>query len=358
VVDVVSTALPEAVFLDAQVFERASFNFSSTQFASLQKHLETGRLRLILTDITVTEVKCRIDETVRKEVAAHAKLAKASRVLRSSQLAKPALSDLDQEAVVKELHDALNVFLEDNKAEIIDTSEQEAGPVFERYFAGKPPFNNTVDKRYEFPDAFAIDALKQWTDDNGEELFAVSEDKLFQQGCAECPDIHVKSTLVEMLDHVASDDERVAEFIREQLKARAGKIGKEAASQFEELGFHLVDEWGDIEVEVTNTTLTDEPEIVDIGVKEANAQMVFEADYNAYVSYEDSTSGVYDSEEGRMMFMETRNVTARKTHELVVDLHINFSGFDPDEFDVDEVILVEPASGIRIRVPERDWEDD
>jgi hypothetical protein len=42
----------DGVFLDAQVFEAASFNFTTTAFVSLQEQLESGRLRLILTDTT------------------------------------------------------------------------------------------------------------------------------------------------------------------------------------------------------------------------------------------------------------------------------------------------------------------
>jgi hypothetical protein len=105
-------------------------------------------------------------------------------------------------------------------------------------------------------------------------------------------------------------------------------------------------------------TLFGEPEIVDIGTKEANAQMVFEIEYDGDISWEDSSTGVYDNEEGRMMFMEERSTTVHKTHEAFVDVHLTFNGLDPDEFDVDEVDLVDPTGSIGIRVPSSHWEDD
>jgi hypothetical protein len=353
-----SNAIPEAVYLDAQAFENASFNFASKQFTALKKHLESGRLRLIITDITVAEVKSRTAKNIAKEVAAHEKFAKAARVLRSSETGRNVLSTLDKDAIVKELLGGFDQFLHEHKADMIDTTANDPGPVFERYFAGKPPFGEAAEKKYEFPDAFVIEALKEWTEDNEEELFVVSGDDLFREACQECDEIHVKATLVEMLDHVASDDEKVAKFIRERLEAQAQEIGKQAAEQFEGLGFHLIDEWGDVEVVIKKVTLSGDPEIIDIGTKEANAQMIFDIEYAADISWDDSSTGIYDSEEGRMMFMEERRTTVNKTHEAFVDVHLTFNGLDPAEFEVDEVDLVDPTGSIGIRTPSSHWEDD
>jgi hypothetical protein len=246
---VTSNAIPEAVFLDAHAFENASFNFASKQFTALKKHLESERLRLVITDITVAEVKSRIRKNVVNEVFAHKKFTKAARVLRSSETGRNVLNELDKDAIVKELVDAFDQFLDEHEADVIDTTAVNAGPVFERYFAGKPPFGEAAEKRHEFP-AFVIEALKEWSEDNEEELFVVSGDDLFREACQECEEIHVKGTLVEVLDHVASDDEKVEKFIREQLEARAQEIGKQAGEHFEGLGFYLKDEWGDVEVEL------------------------------------------------------------------------------------------------------------
>jgi len=223
-------------------------------------------------------------------IAAHEKFTKAARVRRSSETGSGVLNELDKDSIVKGLIQAFDRFIDEHKADVIDTTENEAGPVFERYFAGKPPFGEASEKKHEFPDAFVIEALKEWTEDNEEDLFVVSGDDLFREACQECGEIHVKGALIEMLDHVASDDEKIANFIREQLEARAQEIGKQAAEHFEGLGFHLIDEWGDVEVSIKTVTLSDEPEIIDIGTKEANAQMVFKIEYDADISWDDSRS--------------------------------------------------------------------
>src|SRR5690349_18704293 len=103
-----STAIPEAVFLDAQAFEAASFNFKTSAFMALKRHRASGRLRLVIPDITVAEVHARIEKNVRREASAHQKFRKEARVLRSSGGAgvKGALADLDADAIVKELQNS------------------------------------------------------------------------------------------------------------------------------------------------------------------------------------------------------------------------------------------------------------
>ena len=125
-----SRGIAEAVFLDTQAFEAASFNFSSASFAALNKYRETGRLRLVLTDITVAEVRRRISEAVDREVKAHRAFRQQARVLKTAGL-EATLGELDAAAIVKTVTDAFDAFL--TNAEVIGTREQEAGPVFEKY---------------------------------------------------------------------------------------------------------------------------------------------------------------------------------------------------------------------------------
>ena len=347
-----STAIPEAVFLDAQVFENASFNFKARSFLSFKKHLATGRLRLVITDITVAEVRARIEKNVQNETTAHQKFKKDSRVLRSSSLTDVAgtLVDLDAVGIIGDLQEAFADFLKKSKADIIDTSAHPIGKVFEKYFAAKPPFGSG-DKKSEFPDAFVVEAMIDWTKKKNADLFVVSGDKPLVEACEECPELHAKGSLVEVLDHVASDDKKVAEFIRSQLKDGAHVIAKEAKSQFEDLGFYVEDEDGDAEVEVTHTELADEPEIMDITGKEATVQMVFDAQYNAHLSYEDSTTGMWDSEDKVLRFMENRSVTVKGTHDLVIQVQVKFDGMNARKFQVESIDLVEPSDGFGISTP-------
>ena len=55
-----STARVDYVYLDTESYEAASYDFAGTRLKALAKHLESGRLKLLTTDITKAEVRHRI----------------------------------------------------------------------------------------------------------------------------------------------------------------------------------------------------------------------------------------------------------------------------------------------------------
>jgi hypothetical protein len=121
-----STAITEAVFLDTQVFETASFNLGSTTFAAFTKHLETGRLRLITTDVTVGEIRARIEKTVAVEVSAHRQFRNRARVLRSCTLPAVvlALAQFDEGAIITNLRTTFDEFLKQHEVDVVQAGEQ------------------------------------------------------------------------------------------------------------------------------------------------------------------------------------------------------------------------------------------
>lgn len=341
---------PEVVFLDTQVFDSAGFNLDSKNFAALTKHLESKRLKLLLTDITRSEIASRIEKNVRKDVEAHDKLKKSARVIHKSADPKiaPIFDDLDPVGISGELNSVVKAFLDKYEIETLDATEGDTKSVFEKYFAGEPPFGDASNKKSEFPDAFVIQALEQWIEDNDEDLFVVTGDELFATACAANPRIHVKDTLAALLDHVASDEDAVANFIRQKLKDAKDDIGKQAWQAFEGLGFHVIDEWGDVEVELVSISLKGEPEIIDISKDSALAEMTFEARFNAHLSFEDSDTGVWDGEEKQLLFADQVSETHRRRDELVVNVTMTIDEDDDDEFAIEDVLLIEPEKGYGI----------
>ena len=75
------------------------------------------------------------------------------------------------------------------------------GPVFEKYFATKPPFG-TENKKSEFPDAFVVNGLVEWTQKNAEPLYVISGDKPFQNACQPHKTLDEYATLSTLLDRI------------------------------------------------------------------------------------------------------------------------------------------------------------
>jgi hypothetical protein len=344
---------PGAIFLDTQVFDGASFNYQTRTFEALGKHLDEGDLQLVMTDITVREVHARIAGAVVKELELQRKFRDQARVLKSAtgNAIKAALAEQDAKAIAGQLQNAFEDYLSEHDAEIIDTSHLLAGPVLAKYFAQAAPFG-PGEKRREFPDAFVVDALADWAKNNGR-LFVVSADELFRQACTERERLQPERELKDVLDQVVTD-EKLAEFVRQQLTSHAPTIAQKAKSDFEGLGFHVTDEWGDAEVTVTSIKLDEEPDILEMNDKAASVHMTFKAEYDADLSYDDSTTGTYDHEEGRQLFMKHVNETVSDETDLVVQVEVEFDGLKPKEFRVLSIDLVEPSRGFGIRTSRTD----
>ena len=335
------------IFLDTQVFEAASFNFKTTTLVSLEEQVEKGTVRLILTDITVLEVKARIEKTVLAQLEGFKKFKRNARVLRSSTLSEvKAALDVDEKNVIADLHQQFEKFIQRTKAEIIDTSALPAGPVFEKYFATKPPFG-TGDKKFEFPDAFVVNGLVEWTKKNAEPLYVISGDKPFQNACQPHKTLYEYATLSTLLDGIIFDD-AVASFIRDQILERIEDIKEDAKQEFEDRMYNVDEEDGDVEMSVQSLELDGQPEIIEADDDSAMVEVHFKGKFDAHLSYNDSSTGMYDSETKSMLFMEHKHETVDKEEEFIIEVKVKFEVFDPDSFKIEETSLVQPDDGYSV----------
>ena len=335
------------IFLDTQVFEAASFNFKTTTLVSLEEQVDKGNARLILTDITVLEVKARIEKTVLAQLEGFNKIKRSARVLRSSTLSEvKAVLDLDAKSIIVDLQQQFDEFIQRTQAEIIDTSELPAGPVFEKYFATKPPFG-AGNKKSEFPDAFAVDGLVEWTKINSEPLHVVSGDQPFRNACQPHKRLDAYAKLSTLLNRIVFAD-AVAGFVRDQILERIEDIKEAAEQEFEDRTYYVDDEDGDAEVSVQSLELDGQPEIIEADNDRAMVEVCFRGRFDAHLSYDDSSTGIYDNETKSMMFMERKHETVNKDETFVIEVRVRFDVFDPDTFEIEETSLVHPDDGYSV----------
>jgi hypothetical protein len=348
----------EAISLDTQVFVATGYNFSSKSFESLKSHFASGRLNLVMTDITVREVHSRIRQSVKEELISQRSFINDARVLFNSSLpeVQTSVTKLDPEVVAKDLCDQFDRFLKDSKATIIDTKDIAIGDVFDKYFAGRAPFGDNESKKHEFPDAFAIQALGQWAEDNDSQMFVVSGDKPFYEACDVWKHLHPKRTIAEVLDHIASEDVKLADFVRSETLKRIVEITAKAKEEFQDRYYWVEDEDGDAQVEITKVELSQPPEIIDIDKEYATLQFTFDATYTAELSYNDSATASYDHEDGTLMYVDRREEEVEGDEKLVVEVEVAYEDLDPDSFEIHSISLVEPSDGFGIQTQRaRDW---
>lgn len=346
----------EAVALDTQVFVATGFGFNGKSFQALKKYLAEGRLRLVMTAITANEVKARIRHSVEEELIKHRTFIKGAWSLFNSSLpaVQTAVTKLNAEVVAKDLCDQFDALLQETKATILDCDDLSAGEVFEKYFAGAPPFATTENKKHEFPDAFAIQALTEYAGENGLAMFVVSGDKLFQEACAAAPGLVPKRSLSEVLDQVASDDAGLAAFVRGETIKRIEEIKAGAKHDFEDRFYWVEDENGDATVAISKLTPANEPEILTIDKETATLEWRIAADYTADLSYDDSATAVYS--EGDLMYVEHRDEEVERDVELVVEIEVSYEPMNPESFEILDITLTDPADGFGIETQSNyDW---
>jgi len=337
----------ETVSLDTQVFVDTGFCLNSKAFQALKDYCTSGRLKLVMSDITVREIRANIRKYVAAEVLLQRQFCNKADVLYNSAIpsVKASMVKFDEKAIADDLCNQFDHFLTECNAEILDSTSLSAGDVLDKYFAEEPPFGKKEEKKHEFPDAFAIQALSEWAENHDIEMFAVSEDKLFFEACEKAQNLIPKKTLAEVLDHVASDDNALADFLRAQTMARIDEIAEQVTEEFEDQNFWVEDEDGDATVEVTDIVPTGDPEIIEIDEEEAALQYTSDVKYTAHLSYKENS--IYS--EGILVYFEDRNEDVHRTYKVTVQVEVMFEHTDPDKFDIVAVSLIDMPKGFGIK---------
>ena len=176
-----------AISLDTNVYEQASFKF------------ENGILQQ-LTQFRKSPVRFLQTEIVHKESIAHiAKNIKSSmddieRSLNSARRHLP-ISEIDIKSARNILFDSLidPIDIAENKVanfykscgvQLIDSRKHaDMNKLVDMYFSLSPPFENSKDKKSEFPDAIALLSLESWAIANKTKIVLVSKDAGWENYC-------------------------------------------------------------------------------------------------------------------------------------------------------------------------------
>jgi hypothetical protein len=344
------------VFLDTECFDAGGFNYSSKPFKILGSLATSGEVQVYVTEVTLREVKAHISEAVTEAVRLHKRFGREARILRNSKLktATQVLLPPDRTTIEAELIAQFERYLKEAQSTVLHTDNMKAGPVLESYFQSKPPFG-AGQKKSEFPDAFALAAVREWCSKNKQEIYVVSGDSDMQSACDENGPLYALQKLSDFLNLLASDDKALSSFLRAEIGKREQEIEKRIGEMFEsELGFILEDQDGDVdEVSVSGVSL-DEVEILQTEEDYADLQVEATIEFDAYLTYVDQDNSVWDSEDKRFMFTEYAHETVRRKESLPVDISVTFEGLDPDSFNIVQISFTDTKKPVLVNADEGD----
>jgi len=132
-------------------------------------------------------------------------------------------------------------------------------------------------------------------------------------------------SLEKLLNIVAKDDKILAAFAESTFEHLEPEITKGIIDRFGWLGFMVEDEEGEVDSTEVMTVNINEHYLIYVTDKDASFRLGVSIDYSADVTYCDPDSGIYDKEEGRMLYRETIDETVHRTVELSVDVQISFN---------------------------------
>lgn len=203
---------PLNVTIDTNVFEANKFDFGSDSTMSLLvKNVQNGKIKLVLSNIVISEVENHICRCVDNVCGKARKLRKEYLDILPEQY----LADIgmgiyvqipDKKTIHQNAKDVFARFLEDCKVERLDTGSINLEEILEDYFAVRPPFENSEKKRKEFPDAFIAEEIRKRF--GSDEIVAiVSQDNGFKKACTNSKNHLFFSSLGDLFNTLSKNEE-------------------------------------------------------------------------------------------------------------------------------------------------------
>jgi hypothetical protein len=287
------------VFIDTEAYVAAKFNYGGGNLKRLADLGASGRLRLLSTDVTAREVESNIREATSAAIAALKRFRDKGSLFRNLPDAEfaCAFAEYDEKAIAESLIEQARRYAASGRFTTVEAGAFPAGPVLERYFQNEPPFA-PAKKKSEFPDAFVVAALTNWAHSERTTVYLVSKDSGMAAACGSgSPLIHME-TIDQLLEQVAAaDDLRAWTIAEEAEESLAAEIQADARQQFENLGFYLADQNGDVvEVRASDVRL-ESYRVIEVDGDRAWVSVGLDIRYVASVSYDDMSTASYDSED-------------------------------------------------------------
>ncbi|SFH97156.1 PIN domain-containing protein [Bradyrhizobium sp. Gha] len=189
------------MFVDTQALRKARFDWNGRTLSKLAEFAKAGHLRLLVTDITIGEVKSQLRELLAE---ASSSVTKHSGIL--EQLgAWSAIENLkDQTAALASLEAAFDAFLKRTSAVNVPLIS-DVKSVLDDYFARRPPFSTK--KKAEFPDAISVASIRSWCQQRNATAYVVSDDPDLRGCCSDSGPLYHSETIAEIISQATVSKE-------------------------------------------------------------------------------------------------------------------------------------------------------
>lgn len=328
------------VFLDSNVFIGEKFNFNSTSLSSLKQYLDSGLINLYTNDIVLKEVK----RNIKSELEYH--IGQASKIINKPEF-RCAISKEENDYINKifsnapqKLESVFDSYVEG--AIVLDYNTVSVTELFDNYFNTKAPFEESKEKKAEFPDAVIIMSIEEYLKNENILLHVVTNDNGWENAFKGNEKITVHKKLRDFLSFVSKGNENykyLIEFYNSQKSSLSLEIKKWLDGQAWQL---LMEYVRDIEC----TDICDY-DVLDIEFKaraveylddkKCSISVIGKAEIELEYDYIDHSEEMYDREDHE--WYNTIYGTAKSTLETPIkfSLDININNIGNADFSIEKI---------------------
>lgn len=329
------------VIFDTTYFFGQKFDWKNRKNILLQQLHAEGIIEIYLPEVVDREIINNLTSQAKRTFAVIKKQLDKNPAITASQLPSiEAISNFfrgrgNKTSLVTSVLEEYESFKQSLGISIIPLDCGSCPGIFDDYFSCKPPFEHNEQKKSEFPDAFAVESIKSFFN---EEYFVISRDKGWKRALANEEDCtffdksgaffsHIEELLVEAERRVKARD-----IIEEHFSPVIDLIEE----RFPSHGFmatDVPDEWvNDVEVNQVDP--------VDIYIEETDDDyIIFSADitisFTANVSFSAPDSWYKDSDTGEIFYWDKRETDVER--EIQIEGRFTYA-LDPDSGDFEDLI--------------------
>lgn len=345
------------VFIDTSSYESKNFQFGQHVLGKVEEFAGKEYIRVLLPDVIDSEIGKHIVSRVNESLAAVKKLSRDLAFLSTFGGVPRELTSAgkDKNSVLERAIAAYEKFKASEEVELVKTSAVDSGLVFDRYFSGRPPFENQA-KKHEFPDAFALEAIRLVAESRSMPVYVVSCDKDMEGYCREFPDrlIYLErlDDLVGLVNKYEADlaepsklavkafellRDRVIEAIKEALKSSVFSCSELEDFEYESADIDV------LEVEIKSLN------IIDSEKDRAEIELTVKVGFDAGFLVTDYENSPWDPEDKCYIYIEEYEVRTCCTEEVQVYICLRYEGGLIVNAEIDEVWLEDAVIDLSYR---------
>ncbi|NQZ45401.1 MAG: DUF4935 domain-containing protein [Flavobacteriaceae bacterium] len=321
----------EKIFIDTSVFIKENF-FAGIKLNALIKHAREQEIELYTTKITVEECLSNIEKQFRQGKNLFKKVIRnlnvKAKILKNVETLKQVFEieeSFDTENELDHLKNEFQELIDENFRNIpIDTDK--TTKILTDYFKEDPPFGDGG-KKHEFPDAFVLNSLESWCQNQNEKIYVLSDDDDFLSFKSKrLIPVREYDKLLNLISYTYSEENIIAK-VEETIATSEKEIIKSVIEEFEiEFPTDGLDNSYGYEYYLASIEDVDfdylDHSILSIYDNKAIVEVNLKGHYSVEIGYDDLSTGFYDKEDGRYYGVEQSSQIISDSIELTIELNV------------------------------------